>query len=111
MEVDLPLPAASSVLFDATVVAGGGASAQALSADGRALEFVKDTYRHCKTIVVLGDGQVLLDKAGIPPELPDGSADPGLVFDAKGGKGLADAVVAAIARHRHFERETDPPRV
>ena len=53
----------------------------------------------------------LLDKAGIPPELPDGSADPGLVFDAKGGKGLADAVVAAIARHRHFERETDPPRV
>jgi len=111
VEVDLPLPAASSVLFDATVVAGGGASAQALSADGRALEFVKDTYRHCKTIVVLGDGQVLLDKAGIPPELPDGSADPGLVFDAKGGKGLADAVVAAIARHRHFERETDPPRV
>jgi catalase len=114
VEVDLPLPAASSVLFDATIVAGGAAAAQALSADGRALEFVKDSYRHCKTIVVLGEGQLVLDKAGIPADLPDGSADPGLIVGAKGGKGatgLADAVVAAIARHRHFERETDPPRV
>ncbi|MEO7271327.1 MAG: catalase [Vicinamibacterales bacterium] len=111
VEVDLPLPAAASVLFDATIVAGGAAAAQALSTDGRALEFVKDTYRHCKTIAVLGDGRLVLDKAGIPSQLPDGSADPGLVFESKGAKGLADAVVAAIARHRHFERETDPPRV
>ena len=111
VEIDLPLPAASSVLFDATVIAGGAAAAQALSADGRALEFVKDSYRHCKAITVLGEGQRLLEAAGIPPVLPDGQPDPGLVFEVKGAKALADAVVAAIARHRHFERETDPPRV
>src|SRR4029077_1513140 len=106
-----PLPAASSVLFDATIVAGGAAAAQTLSNDGRALEFVKDSYRHCKTVVVLGDGQRLLDQAGIPIELPDGSTDPGLVFEVKGARALGDAVVAAIAKHRHFGRETDPPRV
>jgi catalase len=111
VEVDLPLPAASPVLFDAMILAGGAASVQTLSGDGRALEFVKDQYRHCKAILVLGEGRALIDKAGIPPTLPDGSTDTGLLFETGKSKTTADAFVEAVARHRHFARETDPPRV
>jgi catalase len=81
-----------------------------LAADGRALEFLKDQYRHCKTMLAIGSSADLLARAGIPTTLTDGSADPGLLLAAPGGVD-ADAFVAALARHRHFERETDPPRV
>ena len=57
IEVDVPLEAAPSVLFDAWSCRTARAAAQALRADGRALEFIKDQYRHCKPILVLGDGQ------------------------------------------------------
>ena len=40
-----------------------------------------------------------------------GHADPGLLLmEGDDPAGIA-AFIAAIARHRHFERETDPPRV
>ena len=45
----------------------------------------------------------------LPAELPDGSDDPGLVMARSGD--AASAFIAALARHRHYERETDPPRV
>ena len=82
----------------------------ALRADGRTLEFIKDQYRHCKPILALGPGKQLLDACGIDARLPDGQPDPGLIIatDTKSG---ADDFVAAIAKHRHFARETDPPRV
>jgi catalase len=42
--------------------------------------------------------------------LPNGQPDPGLLASAD-AKAAADDLVAAIAKHRHFDRETDPPRV
>ena len=63
-------------------------------------------------MLVLGAARQLLDKAGIPPALPDGERDPGLLVVATAAGGWPiDAFVAALAKHRHFERETDPPRV
>jgi len=38
----------------------------ALMSDGHTLDFVKDQYRHCKTLLVLGSSSHLLEKAGIP---------------------------------------------
>ena len=35
-------------------------------------------------------------------------ADPGLLF---GDNNQVEAFVTAIAKHRHYERETDPPAV
>ena len=43
----------------------------------------------------------------LPTTLPDGSDDPGLVMARSGD--AASAFIAALARHRHFARETDPP--
>ena len=61
------------------VLPDGADAVERLAADGRMLEFVKDQYRHCKPILVLGAASALLDKAGIPPTLPTGEADPGLI--------------------------------
>ena len=40
----------------------------------------------------------------------DDEPDPGLIVDLK-GRAAADAFIAAVSKHRHFARETDPPRV
>ena len=53
----------------------------ALRADGRTLEFIKDQYRHCKPILALGAGDQLLEACGIDTALPDGQPDPGLIID------------------------------
>jgi catalase len=110
--IDVTMAAAPSVVFDALVLPDGAAGVRALSADGRTLEFLKDQYRHCKPILALGAGAELLGKAGIPPALPSGDADPGLVVaSSEDGTSAAGAFIAALAKHRHFERETDPPLV
>jgi catalase len=54
-------------------------------------------------------GDTKLRACGIAAALPDGQPDPGLIIASDTSAG--DDFVAAIAKHRHFARETDPPRV
>jgi catalase len=110
IEVDVSLEAAPAVLYDALVLSDGAEAVNALRADGRVLEFVKDQYRHCKPILALGTGEQLLEACGISTMLPSGQADCGLIV-ASDASAAGDAFIAAIAKHRHFARETDPPRV
>ncbi len=110
IDVEVTLETAPSVTFDAMVLPDGEAAAAALAAVGQALEFIKDQYRHCKPILALGSGERLLEAATIPKQLADGGADPGILLSG-GARDAAPAFVAAIARHRHFERYSDPPRV
>jgi catalase len=88
----------------------GADAGRTLRADGRTLEFIKDQYRHCKPILALGEGAELLEACGIDATLPSGQADPGVLV-ADDAASATDDFVAAIAKHRHFARETDPPRV
>ena len=67
------------MLYDALVLPDGDDAVAALRADGRALEFIKDQYRHCKPILALGGGAELLRACGIDTSLPDGQPDPGLI--------------------------------
>jgi catalase len=110
IEVDVSLEAAPAVLYDALVLPNGTEAVDALLSDGRTLEFIKDQYRHCKPILALGESSQLLEACGIDTALPDGQPDPGLLVAADAAT-ATDDFVAAIARHRHFARETDPPRV
>ena len=107
IEVDVPVDAAPSVLFDAVIVAGGKAAAK-LANDGRMVEFVKDQFRHCKPILAFGEDSRVLAKAGIALD----KADTALIV-AKGED--TDAAFAsfeaALGKHRAFERETDPPLI
>jgi catalase len=115
LDVEVTLEAAPSVLFDAMVLPDGPEAIQALSKEGHAIEFIKDQYRHCKPMLVLGASGELIDKAGIPATLPDGGEDPGVLRfaprDATDLSKAAAAFMAAIGKHRFFERQTDPPLV
>ena len=66
--------------------------------------------RHCKPVRALGAAEQLLRACGIDTALPDGRPAPGLIIASDTSAGRDD-FVAAIAKHRHFARETDPPRV
>ena len=79
IEVDVSLEAAPAVLYDAVVLPDGAEAVNALRADGRTLEFIKDQYRHCKPILALGASDQLLDGLRDRPALPDGQPDPGLI--------------------------------
>jgi catalase len=112
LEVDATLENSPAVLFDAVVLPGGSEAVDALCLDGHTLEFVKDQYRHCKTILALGDSSKVLAKAGIPMALPSGDTDPGLLVEGQeGSDASAQSFIAAIALHRHVERDRDPPLV
>ena len=111
IEVDVSLEATPSVLYDAVVLPSGESAVTTLQQDGRTLEFLKDQYRHCKPLLAFNGTAGLLQACGIDPMLPSGEPDPGVVTATKKPEDTFDRFVAAIAKHRHFERETDPPRV
>jgi len=108
IDADASLENEPGFLFDALALPDGEAGVQTLGADGHSLEFIKDHYRHCKAILVMPASTALMQKAQVPPTLPSGEDDPGLFV---GGAEQFDAFIAGIAKHRHPERETDPPAV
>jgi catalase len=87
-------------------VVPAGVSAS-LAPDGRAIEFLRDQYRHCKPLLVIGDSAALLDEAGIPRA----GEDPGLLVAEQSNGQAVRAFLEALAQRRHFERERDPPLV
>jgi catalase len=112
LNADASLENEPGFLFDALVLPDGQAAVDALARDGHTLEFIRDQYRHGKTILVLGASRVLLDKAGVPTKLPGGKPDEGLIIAPSGSAVDAAAnFIKGIALHRHPQRETDPPQV
>jgi catalase len=112
IEVDATMEAVPAVLYDALVVPGGRDAIKTLGNLGQAAEFVKEQYRHCKPILVLGEGQDLVENSGVPLTLPAGEPDPGLLlFPDEQIESALEQFIAAIAKHRHFAREIDPPPV
>jgi catalase len=112
LPVEVTTEAVPSVLFDALVVPDGDPAVRQLAQDAHAIDFVKDQYRHCKPLLVLGRGAALLELARVPTSLPSGEPDPGLIVAAADEAHAAlPRFVEALAKHRHFERQTDPPSV
>ncbi len=112
LQADASLENEPGFLFDALVLPDGQAAVDALGKDGHTMEFIKDQYRHGKTILALGASESLLTQAGVPLMLADGKPDPGLIVAAaKDVNAASEAFIKGVARHRHPERETDPPRV
>jgi len=104
LEIEATLETMPSPLWDAVVV---DASADRLAKVGAAVEFVKEQFRHCKAMLVLGDAAALLAAAGIEPS----ADDPGLLRLAAGDAvtdAALDRFVKAVGRHKHYERERDP---
>ncbi len=106
VEADTTYEASPSVAFDAMVLPGGQSAAEAMMKNGEALGFVRTLFRHSKPMLVLGEGAQVLKKADIDPA----GSFPGVHVVAAGGNETAD-FIASMIKHRHFERETDPPMV
>jgi catalase len=112
IEVDVTLETTPAVLYDGLIVPGGREAAEVLGKVGHVDEFIKDQYRHCKTIAAIGAGGDLLENAGVAAQLPTGEPDPGvLVFADKEVSNALQSFVNALAQHRHFARSMDPPPV
>jgi catalase len=95
IDVDVTMEATPAVLFDAVVLPDGAEAVQRLAADGRTLEFLKDQYRHCKTILAIGAGADLLAGANIADKLPSGKPDPGVIISSSR---RSRSIVISIAR-------------
>jgi len=101
----------------------------ALAASAEIKDFVKEQYRHCKPLLLLGsDPAATLSALGIAAARDGEAPDPGLVLGAslradaaanapseEPADASVDEAVAeflrSLARHRHFERELEVPRV
>jgi catalase len=102
VKIHFSLLTASSVLFDAVYVPGGDLSVAALKRDPAASEFVFEAYKHAKAIAASGAATQLFEAAGI---LKESSAPDDAVITAKNGADLRSKFLAAIAKHRNWQRE------
>ena len=106
IEIEATLETMPSPMWDAVVI---DASADALAKVGPAVEFVKEQFRHCKTLLIAGPVPALLAAAGI-----DAPADPGFIDATANGlpaKAATEVFIKAVGRHKHYEREKDPSPV
>jgi catalase len=101
LKVDHALRTVASVLFDAVYIPGGAASADALTGEADAYEFVNEAFRHCKAIAATGAGVDFLNVTFAGKAENDQA-----VITAKNGAGAAQAFIKAIAAHRNWDRET-----
>ncbi|WP_067975007.1 catalase [Nocardiopsis trehalosi] len=110
VRVDRAVGTVASVVYDAVVVPGGTAPA-ALAADGTALHFVTEAFKHHKAVAALGEGVDLLARLPLP-ELRTATGavpvdDQGVVTARPGaGPEFADAFIARLAAHRAWDRTT-----
>ena len=109
IEANKSMENSPSVLFDALVLPDGATAITTLACDGHTMEYVKDQVRHCKPILAFGASLQLLESAGVLPATENAS---GILWaDSNEAANSIASFVAAIAAHRHFSRETDPPKV
>ncbi|MEJ7599976.1 MAG: catalase [Kofleriaceae bacterium] len=97
LDVDKTFRTGSSVFYDALFVPGGDASAKVLRANGDAVHWLREAFKHCKAIALAGAAGDLL---GQDPA-------PGVVIAQNGSTDVAAAFVTAIGAHRHWDRATD----
>ena len=94
MDVPAAMPKALDtplVLFDAIVLPDGQAAVDMLSRIGNTNEFIVNTCRHCKTLMVFG-----------ALKTPTGEQDTGLIFaSAEDAKNATAIFIEAMGMHRH----------
>ncbi len=114
IDADASLENEPGFLFDGLVLPDGDEAVAALAQDGHTAEFIRDQFRHCKPILVLGASRMLFSQAGVPLSMDKSLAQggTGLILAENGADQAADeSFMQALAMHRHFGREMDPPLV
>jgi catalase len=95
-----------SVMFDAVLVPGGSACAQAMMKDGEAVHFVLEAFKHCKPLCLIGESVDILRSVGVaaadappPAGVVIGTNEPTTRLQT------AQEFIAALAKHRHWGRQ------
>ena len=107
LAVDCTLVNTPSIAFDAVFLPAIDGAAS-LTANGDAVHFVLEAYKHCKAIAAAGSGIALLASLGM--SMPNSPAvrqpQSGLLLSAAGelSGDFVAAFVAAIGKHRHWDR-------
>ncbi|MGL5083929.1 MAG: catalase [Microcoleaceae cyanobacterium] len=107
--VDKTFLTSASVMFDAIYVPGGDRSVETLKANGDAVHFIDEAFRHCKAIAATGAGIELLKESSIQGITFSERAlqeDQG-VITAKTPSNVGEVAkvfVEAIAQHRFWSR-------
>jgi catalase len=101
IDADASLENEPGVLFDGLVVVGGDAAAATLAADPRALEHVRDAYRHGKPLLFAGAAHAVWEAAAITA----GDDDPSLIMATALTERDVAAYVQALASPRNAQRE------
>ena len=104
-----------SVVFDAVFIPGGKKSVDALKANGDAMHFVNEAFKHCKAIGAAREGIGLLEASdikGLAFSDPQGTVKSELgvvtVGTASDVNAFLGEFIKAIAQHRHWGREKMP---
>ncbi|KIL78808.1 catalase [Bacillus badius] len=90
------------VIFDAVYVAGGKESVAQLKAGQKAAEFIKDAFKHFKTIGAATEGAEILAEAGIPAGTEPGVTVARQLEDVQAS---SESFISALAEHRHWSRQ------
>ena len=72
MEADHMIDGGPSVLFDAVAIVLSEETAEKLTGEATARDFVSDAFAHCKFIGFTAGAMPLLAKAGIEPDMDEG---------------------------------------
>jgi catalase len=114
VKTDKPHIAAGSIMYDAVFVPGGKDCLNALKAQGDAIHFLNEAFKHCKPIAAIGEGVELLGMSQLMGVVlaseSDGKEikeDNGVVT-ATGQANMQDFLnkfKSAIAQHRHWNRK------
>ncbi|HEX4519107.1 MAG TPA: catalase [Gaiellaceae bacterium] len=113
LEADRGLVTMASVLYDGVIVAGGEGSTQRLQANGAAVRYAAEAYKHAKPVGAIGEGIELLRVAlGESASVSDNGlrSESGVVTIATGNgelDGFASAFCDALAGGRHFDRDLE----
>lgn len=100
IKVDGTIEGNPSVLVDAVIVPAGKESIKTLAADGNALYYLRQAYKHLKAIGLPGDAAALLDASGLPHD----AKDAGLIVGDATGKTMK-LFIDAMKQHRVWDRE------
>jgi len=115
-----------STMFDSLYIPGGAESVKTLSANGRALHWVREAFGHLKAIGATGEGVELVRKAcGLDQMVFSTNGDcvesygvvtagkveqsglEKIVKMAKGATNFVESYGFAISQHRNWDRELD----
>ena len=114
LAVDRALNTMASVLYDAVIVPCGEKSVATLSADGYALHFIAEAYKHVKAVGAFGSGVDLLRRMNIGTQLADDTdvvTVEGVVTTTAAQDDIPEqfgaAFAAELAKHRAWSRKTD----